>query len=195
MSDAYGKGIVRGQVENTNLRAYSRDTDVTSAESIKTCQTVNFFGNKYVDVIQRLNDKVKSDRNIILTELDMRSKQYREVSFPEVATLYGERPRDERVWYLSPYGFRSEWKVNMLSYPQSLKPGNHRRRHAEITEAGRAKLKGNNKHHQDSELLPGIDYCVKKEPDTCWLPFPDIPSTQHFRRTWILEKRRLPVAS
>ena len=42
MSDAYGKGVVRGQVENTNLRAYSRDNDVTSAESIKTCQTEIF---------------------------------------------------------------------------------------------------------------------------------------------------------
>ena len=27
MSDAYGKGIVRGQVENTNLRAYSTSND------------------------------------------------------------------------------------------------------------------------------------------------------------------------
>ena len=49
MSDAYGKGIVRGQVENTNLRAYSRDSDVTSAESIKTCQAVNLVGANYVD--------------------------------------------------------------------------------------------------------------------------------------------------
>ena len=34
MSDAYSKGIVRGQVENTHLRTYSKDNDVTSAESI-----------------------------------------------------------------------------------------------------------------------------------------------------------------
>ena len=36
MNDASGKGIVRGQVENTNLFAYSKDNDVTSAEPIKT---------------------------------------------------------------------------------------------------------------------------------------------------------------
>ena len=42
MSDAYGKGIFRGQVENTNHRAYTKKTDVTAAESIKTCQTVIF---------------------------------------------------------------------------------------------------------------------------------------------------------
>ena len=41
ISDAYNKGIVRAQVENTNLRAYATSTDVTSAESFKTCQTVS----------------------------------------------------------------------------------------------------------------------------------------------------------
>ena len=43
VSDAYGKGIVRAQVENTNLRAYATSSDVTSAECFKTCQTVSFF--------------------------------------------------------------------------------------------------------------------------------------------------------
>ena len=56
ISDAYGKGIVRAQVENTNLRAYATASDVTSAESFKTCETVAFFGNKYVDVVENLND-------------------------------------------------------------------------------------------------------------------------------------------
>ena len=74
MNDAYGKDIVRGQVENTILRACSKDHDVTSAESIKTCLTVSFFGANYVDVIQRLNDRVVAERNTILAEVDMRSK-------------------------------------------------------------------------------------------------------------------------
>ena len=45
MSDAYGKGIVRGQVANSNLCAHARDYDVTAAESIKTSLTVSFVGN------------------------------------------------------------------------------------------------------------------------------------------------------
>ena len=45
MSDAYGKGIVRGQAENTNLRAYAKEEGaVTFAESFRTCQTESFFG-------------------------------------------------------------------------------------------------------------------------------------------------------
>ena len=90
---------MHGQVENTNLRAYSKDNDVTSAESIKTCETTSFFGSSYVDVAQRLNDRVLAERNTILAEVDMRSKKYRKVTFRNAATLYGERPRDARVWY------------------------------------------------------------------------------------------------
>ena len=35
MSDANGKGIVRGQVDNTNLRAYTRDSDVPQLVRLK----------------------------------------------------------------------------------------------------------------------------------------------------------------
>ena len=44
MSDAYGKGIVRGQVENTNLRAYNAEHAVTRAESFQTSLTTVFSG-------------------------------------------------------------------------------------------------------------------------------------------------------
>ena len=62
MSDAYGKGIVRGQVDNTILRAYARYHDVTAAESINTCLTAICFGNNYVDAIGRFNDKIMSGK-------------------------------------------------------------------------------------------------------------------------------------
>ena len=42
MSDAYGKGIARAQVENTNHRAYGTPSDVTAAESFKPCGTQSF---------------------------------------------------------------------------------------------------------------------------------------------------------
>ena len=35
MSDAHGKGIVRGQAENTHLRAYDKPNDVTHAGTFK----------------------------------------------------------------------------------------------------------------------------------------------------------------
>ena len=75
MSDAYGKGIVRAQVENTNLRAFAKDHDVTAAESVKTCKTVALFGANYVDTVQTLNDKYVSDKSTVFATVDMRSKQ------------------------------------------------------------------------------------------------------------------------
>ena len=73
MNDVYGKGIVRGQVENTNVRAYTRDHDVTAAEYIQAGLTDNFFGQQYADLIQRLNAKRTSDRSTVIAEVDMRS--------------------------------------------------------------------------------------------------------------------------
>ncbi len=43
-SDAYGKGVVRPNVESINLRVYSKDHDVTAAESSHTAQAILFHG-------------------------------------------------------------------------------------------------------------------------------------------------------
>jgi hypothetical protein len=107
MSDAYGKGIVRGQVENTNLRAYAKENDVTFAESFRTCQTESFYGREYVDMVQRINDKKIIERRAIFGEVDMRNKRKKRVTFRDVALLYGHRPCEHQgemseVWYLSP---------------------------------------------------------------------------------------------
>ena len=102
----------------------------------------------------------------------MSSTNHRNISLRDVATLYGERPRDERVWYLSPYEFIFESQVKRLSYPQGLQDGNHRRHHAEFTEAGSATLKAHQNVPQDSDLLPGNDYRVESEPDPWFASFP-----------------------
>ena len=47
MSDAYGRGVVRGQVENTNLRAYDQNAIVIVAEAITTSSTTRFTGVEY----------------------------------------------------------------------------------------------------------------------------------------------------
>ena len=44
LSDAYLKGVVRGQVECCNLRAYHRDDTVVSAERIATATFESFPG-------------------------------------------------------------------------------------------------------------------------------------------------------
>ena len=75
LSDAYGKGIVRGQAGNTNLRAYQKDNAVTFAETFRTCQTEAFYGKEYVDLVQLLNDKRQPEKRAVFAEVDTRNKK------------------------------------------------------------------------------------------------------------------------
>lgn len=111
MNDAYGRGIVRGQVENTNLRAYHNTSRVTAAEAIMTCRTTRFSGVEYVNLIQRLTDHVLPDNASVIAEVDTRHRKFRKITLRDSALLYGQRPRVcfdgslTTVWYLSPYEF------------------------------------------------------------------------------------------
>lgn len=75
INDLYGKGIVRGQVENTNLRAYYKKNDVTAAEAIMTARTVGFYGRNYVDAVEALQDNILRPNSSKLVEVDARSKR------------------------------------------------------------------------------------------------------------------------
>lgn len=46
MPDDYGKGIVRGQAENVNLRVTARYDAVTHAETLCTPETEAFYGGR-----------------------------------------------------------------------------------------------------------------------------------------------------
>ena len=70
MSDAYGRGIVRGQVENTNLRAYHKGSPVTAAEAITTCLTARSAGVEYVNLVQRRNDHDLPENSTVMAEVD-----------------------------------------------------------------------------------------------------------------------------
>ena len=93
MNEAYGRGIVRGQVENLNLRAYHDTKRVTAAEAIMTCRTTKFLGVDSVNMIQRLVGNEVPDSNMVLAEVDMRCRKFRNVTLRNVAALYGQRPK------------------------------------------------------------------------------------------------------
>ena len=89
MNDAYGRGIVRGQVENTNLRTYHNTSRVTAAEAIMTCRTTRFTGVEYVNFIQRLTDHVLPDNASVIAEVDTRHRKIRKMTLRDSALLYG----------------------------------------------------------------------------------------------------------
>lgn len=194
MSDAYGNGIVRGQVENANLRAHAQNHDVTAAGSIKTCATVSFLGRNYVETVQRLNDRYTPGTYTVFAEVDIRTKRHRGITFRDVATSYGKRPCVDRVWYASPYEFVADWDVAVLNYPLSFVDRDTLRHHAELTPAGVAKLRADRRYNHDNDLIPGMADCVKEEGGVYWMPYPDLPSAAHFRYTWVIVSCVRPVA-
>ena len=66
---------MRGQVENTNLRAYHKKGDVTAAEAIMTATTTGFYGRNYVDFVEALQDNIIRPNSTKLVEIDARSKK------------------------------------------------------------------------------------------------------------------------
>ena len=55
------------------------------------------------------------------------------------------------------------------------------------------KLRMNKQNKTDFRLVAGTDYAVKDEGGEDWIAYTD-PNTNHFRHTWIITKRKRPVA-
>ena len=142
--------------------------------------------------MEALQDNIIRPNSTKLVEVDARSKRKGKISFRDVAVLYGQRPHDERIWYLSPYEFVSEWEVKLLSYPRTLAEAAALHHHADLTDVGRTKLLNHEPGTKPLEMFPGIDYVVKEGGED-WLAYPDLPTTEHLRHTWIIQKRRRPV--
>ena len=193
MSDAYGKGIVRGQVECANLRAYSQEQDVAFAESFRTAGVELFYGRDYLEAVEQMSDgrvhcPARSSLNV-----DARNKHYKKVTVRDMALFYGQRPKVSDMWHLSPYEFVRWWKPVMLTYPQSLTSNEEDDCHAALTSEGEAKLAAAQEAGDAVDLIPGTDYEVKEGDGSTWVSFPDVASTKHFRHVWILQRRKRPV--
>ena len=151
----------------------------------------SFYEGNDVDAVETLQDKILRPNSTKFVEVDARSRTKGKVTFRDVAVLYGYRPKDNRIWYLSPYEFVSEWDVQLLNYPTTLEESCDLKHHVNLTEIGTAKLENKEPGKKPPELYPGVDYVVKDGGDD-WLAFPDVPSTANIRNAWIIQKRRRP---
>ena len=194
MSDAYGKGIVRGQVENTNLRAHGSTEQVTRAESFKTSLTTIFPGREYLGLVQRLAGE-HPGRHAVVAEIDRRNRRHRKVAVRDMAIMYGHRPKIPEIWYLSACEFEVYWEVALIRAPQNLGDNEQADMQAELTKAGIAKLQRQAIRGTDKEaLLPGVDYVVKERSDGQWYAFARSDDTEGFRHNWVINRRARPVA-
>ena len=108
--------------------------------------------------------------------------------------LYGQRHEQDELWYLSPYESVTYWEPKLVKYPISVKAVDNDKYHATLTAEGKAKLAGREWREAGEDLVPGEDYAVKDGMPGVWWPYPDTPSTQSFRHTWVLCRRRRPKA-
>ena len=133
--------------------------------------------------------------NAYLPEVDGRANQRKKtLYFRNVSVLYGERPQDSEVWLLSPYEFVTHWQPALASFPQSLADADDERHHVILTERGKEKLLMQGKHKESATLEPGDDYVVKEKGGDDWIPYPAGNSTDYFRHSWIIRRRRRPKA-
>jgi hypothetical protein len=152
MSDAYGRGIVRGQAENTYLRAYGKFNDVTAAECFKTCGTAAFFGREYFDMVDRLTNANADVKPVVFGEIDGRNARKKKVAFRNVAVLYGERPSELK--HLSPYEFVTYWDALLCKYPM-VEDAEISDYHAVLTDLGKQKLRDAQELRSDGDRAQG----------------------------------------
>ena len=81
--------------------------------------------------------------------------------------------------------------MKLLSYPRTLEEASDPKHHADLTDAGTTKLLDREPGQKAPELYSDIDYVVK-DGGADWLAFPDLPTTENIRNTWIIQKRRRP---
>ena len=193
LSDAYCKGIVRGQVECCNLRATYQDTYAVAAESLRTSPTVAFMGAQYLALVKQVQEqKNVVPRQRALTLVRRHSRRGRVLEAKDVALLYALRPTDKELWFLSPYELTVHWDVVPTRVPSVLSDLGHDgcRWDVELTDAGHEKIVA--AAGAKAALEPVVDFRLKDKLPRHAVAFDAEPETSVLRHLWMFKKRLRP---
>ena len=121
LSDSYGKGVVRGAVEGTNLHRQSRSNNVCAAETVIAGPlTVTFQGTAIVDLLEKMTGTVSLAPSRQIVHVDRRVPRRTKLNLnKDEAFFYGFRGADPRVRYLSAFEFVRWVEVVMPKLPDS----------------------------------------------------------------------------
>ena len=196
MSDAYCKGIVRGQVENCNLRANHRLGQTVAAERISTTSFVAFPGYAYITCVKRLYGEAIHEpqpRKYVKTKpVGSGVRHLREI---DIVQAYGHRPSDAECWWLSPYEFTMYWALVPTRVPQSWREWvdeDSSTWDVTLTPAGQRRLQTHDPAKL-ANLRPQRDYKIRlsKSPDRCL--FPTTSGNATLQHAWYLQRRKRPL--
>ena len=189
MSDAYCKGIVRGQVECCNLRANHVEETAVAAERVTTAVMQDFPGHAFVNAVRRQTDKEDA-----VPQATAWRKQRQQLRRFDWAQAYGHRPCHDGLWELSPYEFIMYWDVVPMRVPGSRKEWMQEPAEqwdVTMTAAGRAKIEKAKGEETKLTLTPGKDYKVKQSTKKGRVQYP-AQSGAVLRHGWCLQRRSTP---
>ena len=196
LSDAYCKGVVRGQVECCNLRANHREGQIVAAERISTAGFISFPGREYVALLEALE---RSPDRVVPPKKFIRTKPAPGVGVQHfrasvLAEAYGHRPAQSECWWLSPYEFTMWWELVPTRVPYSRQEWEDSSATAwdvRLTPAGERKLRATVRD-APARLRPGAEYAIRIEATPDRILFPSIGATAGLRRNWYLQRRARP---
>eukprot|EP00435_Cladocopium_sp_Y103_P058343 s631_g20.t1 len=196
LSDAYCKGVVRGQVECCNLRANHVDGQIVAAERISTASFEMFPGQAYVRVVDALHGEAKATmarKTYVKTQRVAGSGQ-QHLREAKTVEAYGHRPTESPCWWLSPYEFTMHWDVVPTRVPHSRAEWEDTPASAwdvVVTAAGQTKL-NRCERHEAARLQAGTHYCIAVEPTPERVLFARGAATAVLRHNWYLQRRPRP---
>ena len=196
LSDAYCKGVVRGQVECCNLRANHREGQIVAAEGISTAGFISFPGREYVALLEALE---RSPGRVVPPKKFIRTKPAPGVGVQHfrasvLAEAYCHRPAQSECWWLSPYEITMWWELVPTRVPYSRQEWEDSSATAwdvRLTPAGERKLRATVRD-APARLRPGAEYAIRIEATPDRILFPSIGATAGLRRNWYLQRRARP---
>ena len=197
LSDAYCKGIVRGQVECCNLRAYNNPASVVAAERISTAAFCSFPGRAVLQAGNAACNETEEwraeKRHRWTKKGPAGQRQLREL---DPAQAYGHRPQQEDVWCLSPYEFSMYWDCVPMTLPLTrsewtLQPAKHW--DVTVTAKGEAKFAAAKSDDASVRLLPGVDYRRRETETADKKVFFDCSAGRELQHGWYLRRRLRPL--
>ena len=190
LSDAYCKGVVRGQVECCNLRATYREDYAVAAECICTSSTVSFLGAQYLGLVdQRVEGRAKQARARACRLNKRHSRARRTLQSANVALLYALRPTHPDVWYLSPYELTMYWEIVPTRVPMSRNEADDPTARWDVTLLPGGYEKLCSTAESKIELVPGADFTLARMSCGKILVFDDTPETNQVRHARLLRRR------
>ena len=198
LSDAYLKGVVRGQVECCNLRAYHRDNAVVAAERIATTTFESFPGAAFAEFVAAYHHEAASTSASKRTTTKWTRRQasgVRHLGAVDIVQVYGHRPVASEVWWLSPYEFVAEWAVTLARVPTTQREWDHEDKASwdvTLTPAGIHEMQRQTDPDKKIQLQPERDYQLV----VSWTPnrigLPATTATKQLRHRCYLQRRVRP---